>query len=563
MSYNAKATVMPPAKVDPAIQLTKRLRILLWSLAGVLISEGVLRKLFGTQIGNWIFFAKDAITIGLVLILFFHRFTGSVLVLLEAYGAFFFAMLVPFALTLGKDPVLALFGLKHYVLFPAVAFALAVAFSNSDRDEVRKFYMLPVLLLVPVTLVALGQLRLPVDNWLNQSVGGTSVGGFSSGGHLRVSSTFSFVAQYAMYLNASVYLLGAFLLIRRIRTKASVWVAVGLCGLLIVSSFVTGSRTAVLGNATILCIGGGLLLAKGGGKGSALFIGIVLAGGLALAVARQYLPEAFEAYAARTSDAEQHTAEIKGRVADALYNWMDGIGYEAPPTLFGYGLGVMSNGADKISRYAATWRNQGTWGEVDLANTLFEGGWYLVVVWMAFRLFTVSFAIGRILKLRDPQLSTAGSLAGGYIVLEGTFGAMGIQPPISIWFWLAVGTVMVLEELDRRSEAVATPPLQAALNAESIRPQGPVRKPGQNSGNGRRLDSVQSEASESPPGGSKLCTGRADDARVPNRSLNREGLGPKPEDVPRKPKHRRPRRIDQSGYWPPRKSSSAPPREAP
>jgi hypothetical protein len=314
------------------------------------------------------------------------------------------------------------------------------------------------MMIIPLTILALLQLRLGSGNWVNRSLGGEDISGFSAGGHLRVSSTFSFVAQFAMYLNAMVFMLGAFLYVRPGKAKMSVYLAMTVCGCFILSSFATGSRTAVLGDGTILGLAGALLLLKGNGKASASFFGTILVGAVAYFGVKYYWPEAFEAYEARSSGtgANSQDIEIEGRMSNALLGWMDGIG-GAPPSNFGYGLGVMSNGSGLISPYAARWRANVGWGETDLANTLFEGGYYLVCVWMAFRLFIVAFVLQRVWALRDPQLVTAGCLAAGFVVVEGTMGALGIQPPLAIWFWLAVGTVLALEQLDRRPEPELSP----------------------------------------------------------------------------------------------------------
>jgi hypothetical protein len=71
-----------------------------------------------------------------------------------------------------------------------------------------------------------------------------------------------------------------------------------------------------------------------------------------------------------------HTIEMEKRIESGLLDWTDGSA-QAPPSLFGYGLGVMSNGSEKLSPYAAKWRSD-NWTETDQATTFFEGGWYLV-----------------------------------------------------------------------------------------------------------------------------------------------------------------------------------------
>ncbi len=435
-----------------------RLRLLLWALVGLLILEGLLRKLLGQSSGKFLFFGKDVIALLLGLMLLFHRFDGPAQVFQTAYGVFFALMLVPFALTLDKDPILAVFGLKQYVLYPIIVLALWEAFRRSDKDTFKKFFDLPVRLLIPVGVLALVQLKLPSASWVNLSVGGTDISGFSAGGKLRVSATFPFVAQFAWYLNAMVYMLGVYHFAGKKEKGVGSYLFVGLCGLWLISSFVTGSRTAVLGNGAILAIAVVLLIVKGNGKASASFLGTLAVGAGMFFVVKNYFPEAFQAYEARSSGVGERSQEneMKSRMNYALFDWMTGM-EGAPASTFGYGLGVMSNGSGLVSPYAAGWRNQGVWGEADLPNTLFEGGWYLVFVWMGFRFFAIGFTLQRVMSLRDPQLVTAGCLAAAYVVLEGVIGTLGVQPPLSVWFWIAVGTTLVLAHLDT-NEALARNP---------------------------------------------------------------------------------------------------------
>ncbi len=427
-----------------------RLRGLLWILVGLIILEGFLRKLLGPSSGKLLFFGKDVIALLLGLMLLFHRFEGPAEVFQTAYGVFFALMLVPFALTLDKDPVLAVFGFKQYVLYPVIVLALWEAYRRSDTHTFKKFFDLPVRLLIPVGILALVQLKLPSASWLNLSVGGTDISGFAAGGKLRVSATFPFVAQFAWYLNAMVYMLGVYHFAGKKEKGFGSYLFVALCGLWLMSSFVTGSRTAVLGNAAIIAIAVVLLIAKGNGKASASFLGTLVVGAVVYFAVKNYFPEAFQAYEARSSGVGERSQEneMKSRMNYALFDWMTGI-EGAPASAFGYGLGVMSNGSGLVSQYAADWRNKGIWGEADLPNTLFEGGWYLVFVWMGFRFFAIGFTLQRVMSLRDPQLVTAGCLAAAYVVLEGIIATLAVQPPLSIWFWIAVGTTLVLEHLDK------------------------------------------------------------------------------------------------------------------
>ena len=416
-----------------------------------MIFEGVARKLAPQSVGILIFFFKDLVAVVLLFLCLTGKPNPEASRWLGVMGKFS-ALLVPcILLTAVNDPVLAVFGAKQYILFPIVAVAMCAAYVPNHRRELFSFFRLIVLSLFVTTLVAVAQNRLPADNWLNLSVAGDDLSGFSAGGYLRVSSTFSFVGQYCFYLNAMCYCLPVYFYFNKFfHGWAPNVQTVVLIGLTIVATFVTGSRASVIGNATMLSVGGLLAAFCGGGRGLIKIIAALIVGALLLLALQSLYPEFFAAYQARVEGHSEssHTVEIEKRVIGGLLDWTDGW-EEAPPSLFGYGLGAMSNGSEKISAYAARWRDAGFWTETDQATTFFEGGWYLVLVWYGFRFWVVIHSLTLVLKLRDLEYRFIGCLAWGFISIIGLQGTLSIQPPLSIWWWLAVGLIICLGHFDR------------------------------------------------------------------------------------------------------------------
>jgi hypothetical protein len=161
-------------------------------------------------------------------------------------------------------------------------------------------------------------------------------------------------------------------------------------------------------------------------------------------------PEFFAAYQARVTGTGEssHAVEMEKRIMGGLLDWTEGT-EQAPPSLFGYGLGVMSNGSDKLSAYAAGWRSGGYWTETDQATTFFEGGWYLVLVWYGFRFWIILRSLVLVLKLRHLEFRIAAYFAWGFILIIGVTGTLAIQPTEAIWWWLAVGLIVCLDHFDR------------------------------------------------------------------------------------------------------------------
>lgn len=418
---------------------TRSLRRLLLLLVIVLTFEGLLRKKAPYGLKELIFFSKDLLTLVIGFKVFRMQRPPAIDFLWKAYGIAVFLFIPVLLATAFHDPLLAVFGAKQYLLFPLIGMATFMGFQDTARDEIARFFRWTALLVIPTCLVALLQLRLPADHWLNLSVAGESLEGFSAGGKLRVSSTFPFVSQYAIFLNAEVYVVMVALSQMEGLKRAAKALYLSLIPLLILSSYITGSRTAVVGNASIVAIACALVLFKFR-AGTAIRLGLIVAGlYLAFLGVRHFSPESFVAYAAREEGKLIGvSSEVQGRTFDSLFGWLEGGGI-APPSLLGYGLGVMSNGSNAFSRYAAGWRAGGVWTETDLATTLFEGGFYLIAVWYGFRFYVIYQTARRFLFDVHGQFASSGAFCQAYVILTGAIGTLAIQPPVAIWWWLAVG----------------------------------------------------------------------------------------------------------------------------
>jgi hypothetical protein len=429
----------------------KSLDVLLWLLVTVLVLEGFLRRLVGGGVGGIaIFFIKDFLCFGMLLLVnqvpsnpVRSQLSRPLLLLLLG--------LLPLILnTATHGPLLAVFGAKQYLLWSAVALAVTSAYLPDRPKQLFRLLTWVAILVIPTTLMAVYQQRLPAQHWLNASPDGASLSGFSSAGYLRVSSTFSFVAQYAMFLNALCYALPA-----AVTAPARSWLLrlikspLVLLPFMVAGMYITGSRSAVVGSAAIALAGLPLLLVRAGSRAFVPVVGMLAIGAVSLLVAREQFPEFFAAYdeRSRDRDGESHTEQIVGRVTSGLFDWVGGTWW-APASLIGYGLGVMSNGADRVSTYAASWRDGGFWTETDQATVLFEGGYYLVMLWYGFRLWILGQTLAWLFSMRQPRLVLPAAFAGGFVLVMGIVGTLSIQPPQAIWWWLAVGAVGCLKHFD-------------------------------------------------------------------------------------------------------------------
>jgi hypothetical protein len=447
-----------------------------------LIFEGLARKLAPPAAEVLIFFFKDFVTVLLLLLSLISKQNAQTRRLLRMMGLLLTLFLPCLALTAYHDFILAIFGMKEYLLYPAVGVAMCAAYLPNHHRQFLWLFKLATFSVVVTTLVAVVQNRLPADHWLNLGVVGEDLSMFTSAGYMRVSSTFPFVAQYCMYLNAMCYCLPTFFYLNtafRGRTSIVQFIVISLqvvflIGLFLVAIFVTGSRTSVIGNSAILGVGGMLAAVCCGVNAFTRVVVPVMVGIALLGLLSAQFPQFFEAYQARivgTSEAS-HNVEVEKRLESGLLDWTGGS-TEAPPSLFGYGLGVMSNGSDKLSAYAARWRSSGFWTETDQASTFFEGGWYLIFVWYGFRFWIILHTLATVLKIRFLEFRFVACFAWGFVFIIGIMGTLGIQPPLAIWWWLAVGLITCLGHFDRERPKEMTqvkPDSQPVPNREAEHP---------------------------------------------------------------------------------------------
>jgi hypothetical protein len=432
----------------------RRLQTMVTLLVLTLILEGLLRRLV-PALSLPIFFLKDLLALLTGVLLLFGKPPRSARSILGLQASVFILISPCVIATALHDPKLALFGLKQYDLFPFAGAALCAAFLPGRREALLSFCRMVAWSIIPTTLVAMLQQRLPADHWLNKSPDGESLQRFSAGGQLRVSSTFSFVSQFCMYLNAYTGYLGIVAYVAWLREHGlkALRNLLLLIPFYLLSAYSTGSRQAVLGGALILALS---VIVLGAGRGRKFLPALLLAGTIGFLVLgglRLLHPESFKAYDARTASVDEvdtrgSTGAAVARVSKGLSNW---INEAISGPVFGNGLGVMSNGTEKLSNYAAVIRSEGFWTETDPATVVYEGGIYLMVVWYGMRAGVILWGLFSTLAIRNPFFAAAAAFCWGPLVIIGALGTLSIQPPLSIWWWLDFALILCLREFDRES----------------------------------------------------------------------------------------------------------------
>ena len=434
----------------PATPYQKSLQRGLITLLVLLMLEGILRKTFHF-LSLPIFFAKDFLIFYLGIKAFLGHLPKEGMKFIYIQIALIILLIPCILNTLLLDPVLGAFGIKQYCLFPFVAVAVCGAYLPDQKEALLKLLRFLALSILVTTAVAVAQNRLPPGHWLNVNPDGQSLEGFSAGGYLRVTSTFPFVSQYCIYLNAMPVAIASFYFLRnklQKRFAISISFCIALC--YVIGVFITGSRSSVFGAAGITAAAL-VMMTLGSGISRVwrllLILGFCFAGYQLTKVA---LPEAFGAYEARSQGTatESHFMEVENRVVDDLTHWMAKVKYTS---FLGNGLGIQSNGSEKMSSYAAAQKNRWGWMESDSQTALFEGGVYLISTWYPFRILMIIYMAFCVLSIKDPDLATVAAFGWGFVLFTGILGTLSTQPPIAIWWWFYMGIIVCFREYDSKS----------------------------------------------------------------------------------------------------------------
>ena len=466
-------------KVDIEQKIQQKSEMLLYAMVFTLVFEGFLRKLV-PPLGTLIFFAKDILCVVGLYYVNKTLLAGSSFTIFEKWKTSVLIFIPSILFTAIIDPILAIFGLKQYLLYMVVGVLMPVAFPAKKIESFKKLVLFVTTLILPTTLVAVLQNSLPATHWLNVSVDGNSLEGFAAAGYLRVSSTFSFTGQYSWFLNLVTPFLAAIVFWPKQKgvVVKRAWLLKIYCGVAAVSFmigiFITGGRSAVLGCGVSIVLGLILSALKSPGKivVSAL-VGLLVFAALYGGI-RSVKPEFFAAYEARSSkqdDDSTQSDEIKNRVGGSFLGWTKWVfDQDIASIVFGNGLGVISNGSEKISEYAAYRKdNIGKIDiEGDLPTTFFEGGMYLAIVWNSLRLWAIwyCFKVWRSVKQKDWAVLLSFLL--GYVIMNACLGQIGKQPPLNMWLWLTVGAVAVINNYIKYLDSTTLEVNSSEIEADAV-----------------------------------------------------------------------------------------------
>ncbi len=216
------------------------LKKLFWAYFLLLIFEGALRKWVVPGLSAPLLLVRDPI--GLLIVLEAIRTNKWPQKWSAVTGVLAVGMLLLCGLQMivVENPwIAAIYGLRSYLLPFPVAFVMG---ENLTAEDLRKFGLATLWILLPMTLLEVAQYMAAPGSWLNTGayLGGGQI--YYTEGHTRASGTFSFVAGPTNY----VPLAAAFILYGLSREKfAPKWLLWAATGAVILSIPMIGARTVV------------------------------------------------------------------------------------------------------------------------------------------------------------------------------------------------------------------------------------------------------------------------------------------------------------------------------
>jgi hypothetical protein len=362
------------------------LKKLFWVYFLLLIFEGALRKWIVPGLSAPLLLVRDPI--GLLIIAEAYRenkwpekwsaVTGVLGVLLLG--------LCVVQLVAGNNPwFAALYGLRSYLLPFPIAFIMG---ENLDEEDLRKFGVVTLWILLPMTLLDIAQYLAPADSFLNNGAyeGGAQI--TYVGARVRASGTFSFVTGLSNFTP----LAAAFILYGFVREKmAPRWLLWSASFALLLSIPVIGSRTLVFELAGVaLCAAIGALCGV-----TQLFQSLKFAAPLlVVSFLVSLLPVFSEASLnLRTRFSEASKAEgtveqsVQQRTLGSIFYTFDQTDFLSNP--FGLGIGAGAAAITKLTQGEV----QFLAGEDEFSRVIYEFGPFPGIFFMLFRLLLAVFFV--------------------------------------------------------------------------------------------------------------------------------------------------------------------------
>ncbi len=435
--------------------MVRTIRWLIWLYVILLLTEGALRKWVLPGLSNPLLIVRDPVAIGIYIIAIAagvfptNRFMGTL-------GVITFLTMVFGLMAEQVVPAVYLFGLRTNFLHLPLLFIIGRVM---NYDNVVKLGRWIILISIPMTFLVVQQFQAAPDDVLNTGAGGTGIQIETSGGKVRASGTFSFIAGVVCFYA----LVAGFLLNSVVRPKTYPrWLqCVGLSAL-VTAIATSGSRSALGGVMAVAAMVVLIVVANPAMIGRVIW-GLTLISTLIFLVLQiGVVAEGVDILSLRFEEAGGNQG-IWPRLFGSFMIPLNAFGVP----FFGSGLGLGTNaGSAMVTGQIQFLLAEGEWDRLLLESGPLAGG--LFIAWriaLVFHLFRISLGAAKRNNLLPILLFGASSM----FILNGQFG----QPTV-LGFAVLVGGLCLAaaNQTEKNPPSVVLP-----VNNERARPKIRSRSP--------------------------------------------------------------------------------------
>jgi hypothetical protein len=405
----------------------------------IFVLEGALRKWVLPQASDMIYFLKDLVLLGAYLRFYlssepkYHGkagfFTNTLLMCIV------WCVFQVFNPSLGSI-IVGLFGLKAYLFYIPLMWMLPSLFSSQEElyQSLRNY----LLLVIPISILAIAQFFSPIDSPINVYAAGTSATA-AVDGNPRVTGTFPYISGFSTYLSLCFTLLIPLLSLR----QTKIWQIITIAEVLLVTgtSFMTGARSLLLFEVLFLpgyfCL---LWLTKPSTVSRSIkkFIIPVVS---AFAVVPIFFSRAIEAFFNRANNSDN----LNNRVFSAFDEPGQAMQFKGFDS---YGIGATHQAVPSLRNALQLPLGEVTPpAEGEMGRIVLEIGPFGFILWYGLRSILILSLLGIFLRLKTPFLRDLALVAFLFHAINFT-GQMVFNNTFAIYYWFFSGFIFLLPQLE-------------------------------------------------------------------------------------------------------------------
>lgn len=443
----------------------------------LVVIEGALRKWVLPQASELIYFLKDFVLVGAYIryygTLVFQRKLAikNSLVNVMCFLAAGWCIFQAFNPSLGS-PIVGIFGFKAYFFYTPLMWILVDVFES--ESELYQFLRWHLLLIFPVGILGIFQFFSPPSSPINSYAPGLeAIGGVATFSKFaRITGSFAYINNYALYLIVCFGLLIPFLSINQSRW----WklATIGEIFIVVVNLAMTGSRNPVISSVLFLCCYLGANFITNPSRALRLFRQFLPIAIIVSIAAFIWFKPAIDAFWNRASSNTDVSHRIENTFTEPLrfFEYKD---------IDGYGTGA-THGATQTLRNVLglpPGETIATGFEAEMGRIALDLGPIGFTLWYGFRVIII-FALWQVFwQLQRPFLKNL-AIAACLIQAIQIVGQVVTLHTFSVYYWFLSSFIFLLPKLERRenfyrdlqlfNENVQSPYLPDSPNGQSKLP---------------------------------------------------------------------------------------------